>query len=60
MLLDENAANQENGAIIEKFFYFRKKIMGGTYQYHLFPTLDLLMIEDSDLMKTFDRNKYIS
>lgn len=40
-------------------FYFRKQIQGGFFEYHLFPKLDLRMIEDNELMQLEDRKKYI-
>ena len=55
----ENTATSEDE--IQDFFYFRKQIEG-YYQYHLFPKLDLNLIEDKALMMlmgTCGRKKYI-
>jgi len=41
-------------------FYFRKQLDGGAFQYHLFPKLDLKLIEDKELMQTCDRKKFIN
>jgi hypothetical protein len=53
---------QENpmfGDEIEGLFCFKKYIKGGHYIYHLFPHLDLNLIENQDLMQTFDRSEHI-
>ena len=56
--LDDIEKNPEFGEQIHDFFYFRKQIEG-YYQYHLFPKLDVYIIEDRALMGTFNRKKYI-
>ena len=41
----------------EDFFYFRK-FADGSYSYHLFPELNLSLIENPDFMVDFDRWAY--
>jgi len=53
--LENNSTSDDE---IQDFFYFRKQIEG-YYQYHLFPKLDLNLIEDKTLMGTCARKKYI-
>lgn len=53
---------QENpcfGDEIDGLFCFKKFIEGGYYFYFLFPQLDLNLIENQDLMHTFDRSEHI-
>lgn len=52
--------NPEFGDEILGLFSFRKYIEGGYYLYHLFPALDLNLIENSDFMQTFDRSVWIN
>ena len=64
---EKNKSSEERQENVEKigqdmhkdFFYYRKQ-KEGHYQYFLFPTIDKNLIEDQGLMKTYDRNKYIS
>lgn len=43
---------EENfGVDLKGFFYFTKKRQGGYYKYHLFPKINLELIENKNLMK---------
>ena len=44
--------------MLENLFCFQKRL-DGSYQYHLFPKLNLQLIENEALMKKADRNVYI-
>lgn len=51
--------NENFGDEIEDLFYFTKFKNDGRYMYHLFPKLDLKLLENTDLMLTFNRKDHI-
>lgn len=48
------------GLEINGLFPFTKTLKGGYYRYHLFPKLDLKLVENERLMKTFSRDNHIT
>lgn len=42
----------------EEDFFYMKKYTDGTYRYHLFPELNLKLIENNNFMIEFDRWEY--
>lgn len=47
------------GLEMEGFFPFVKNRDTGSYQYIMFPRLDVKMMNNPDLMNTYDRQNYI-